>query len=71
MIVDAAMRGMDGAETIRRLLDEMPDLRVIGHSGDVSNEEGLLAAGAATFVAKGTPVEDLVRAVRGEVAANR
>lgn len=38
VIVDAAMPGIDGAETIKRLLSLRPDLHVVGYSGDPSNE---------------------------------
>jgi DNA-binding NarL/FixJ family response regulator len=50
VIVDAAVEGIDGAETTRGLLAAMPRVRVVGYSGDASNESALLAAGAAASV---------------------
>jgi CheY-like chemotaxis protein len=67
VIVDCAMPGIDGAETTRRVLAAAPQVRVVAHSGDGSNETRLLDAGAAAFVAKGGPVEHLVSAI-GRVA---
>jgi CheY-like chemotaxis protein len=67
-VVDQWMPGMTGAELIRILravpLPEVRAMPIVGLSGRGGSERELLAAGAATFVAKPFGELDLVAAVR-------
>lgn len=58
--------GIDGIEATRRVLATDPALRVIGLSmhADRDVADAMLAAGAAGYVTKGGPPEDLIEAIR-------
>jgi DNA-binding NarL/FixJ family response regulator len=58
--------GMDGIEATRRLLAAAPGSTVVGLSMHVDQDivDAMLAAGAAAYVTKGGPPEDLVGAIR-------
>jgi DNA-binding NarL/FixJ family response regulator len=63
VVMDSAMPGMGGVEATRRLVQALPHVYVIGHSG---HEEAttMRAAGAAAFVQKGAPSSALLEAIR-------
>lgn len=63
VVMDVVMPGMGGVEATRRLVQELPAVRVIGHS---ANDEGAAmgAAGAIAFVRKGEPPHLLLDAIR-------
>lgn len=67
VVMDISMPRLNGIEATRRILAEFPDIRVVGLS--MHDEEDLSAAmrqiGAAAYVAKGGPSEDLLVAIRG------
>lgn len=58
--------GMDGIETTRRVLATAPEIIVIGLSMHVDRDvaDAMLAAGAAAYLSKGGPPEDLIGAIR-------
>lgn len=62
VIIDCSMPEMDGIETTKRLLALTPDLKVIAHTGDITNEPGMRKAGAMEFVQKGDSL-DVMRSV--------
>jgi signal transduction histidine kinase/CheY-like chemotaxis protein len=66
VIMDVNMPVMDGIEATRILMEEMPQTKVIGLSMHVDGEaaKGMRKAGAAAFLTKGGPSEDLVEAIR-------
>ncbi|HEV7282397.1 MAG TPA: response regulator transcription factor [Pirellulaceae bacterium] len=63
VIMDAVMPGIGGVEATRRLLQDFPKIRVIGHSANESDSV-MLAAGAVGFVRKGSPTHQLLDAIR-------
>jgi PAS domain S-box-containing protein len=62
MLLDVSMPGTDGLEALPRILDVSPGTRVVLYSG--FEEQGLvekaLELGAAAFIEKSTPLEDVV-----------
>ena len=72
VVTDLAMPGLGGLELLRRVLARWPQARVLVFSMHDSDAlvQGALDAGAAGFVAKSSPPQLLVQAVR-EVAAGR
>ncbi len=70
LILDMVMPpGMDGAETYRQLLKVRPDQRAIVLSGFAESERVQLARtlGVGAYVRKPVTVQELARAVRGEL----
>ena len=70
VVLDLSMPEMDGLEALALILEQTPGMHVVVLSGlgEPSLESELLRRGAAAFVAKGTPLKDLVTSIR-EVAA--
>ena len=66
VIVDVRMPGMDGIETTRRLrqLPVKPPVLVLTTFDDDQNLSAALRHGAAGFVLKDAPADDLIRATR-------
>lgn len=66
IILDLSMPGMDGLETLKRLLTENPDLQVIVLTGYASVEKGVEAIklGAVEFLKKPTELQDLVEQIQ-------
>jgi DNA-binding NarL/FixJ family response regulator len=65
VLIDLTLPGMDGFETMRRLLADSPALKVIAVSG-LSNEEAeekARAAGATTFLYKGGLHDEIADAI--------
>ena len=73
VIMDLSMPIMDGIEATRRIATELPGIRVIALSmfDDPSDVVELHQAGAALFLSKSGPAEDLIAAVRGRTAPRR
>jgi DNA-binding NarL/FixJ family response regulator len=62
VLMDLSMPDIDGIEAMRRIHRRRPELPVViltAHA-DPGIEREALAAGAAGFLAKGTPLEDIV-----------
>jgi len=66
VVMDLRMRGVDGIEATRRLRDrsDAPPVLVLTTFDDDELLSGALRAGAAGFILKDSPAEDLIRAVR-------
>jgi len=65
--------GIDGIETTRRVLDIDPGIKVIGLSMHIDQDvaDSMLDAGAAAYLSKGGPPEDLIKAIRRHYVAPR
>jgi DNA-binding NarL/FixJ family response regulator len=63
--MDSRMAGMDGVQSTRRLLKEMPHIKIIGLSAcfETYTKQQMLAAGASIFMVKADVVEDLIPAI--------
>jgi DNA-binding NarL/FixJ family response regulator len=66
VIVDVRLPGIDGISAVKRIGEEAPDVRTVIFSayGDKRLLSDAIAAGARGYVMKGSPPEDLIRAVR-------
>jgi DNA-binding NarL/FixJ family response regulator len=66
VIVDVRLPGIDGISAVRHLSRALPDVKTIVFSayGDKRLLSDAIAAGADGYVLKGSPPEDLLRAVR-------
>ena len=65
-IVDVRLPGMDGVSTVRRIAEKAPQTGMVMFSayGDKRLLSDAIAAGARGYVMKGSPPEDLLRAIR-------
>jgi len=66
IVLDLAMPGMDGMETLKRLLEKRPDLQVILLTGHASLEKGVEAIkiGAMDFLAKPAEIQALMEKIK-------
>lgn len=66
VILDVRLPGMDGVSTVRRIAEHAPETGVVMLSayGDRRLLTDAIAAGARGYVMKGSPPEDLIRAIR-------
>ncbi|MFW5637047.1 MAG: PAS domain S-box protein [Thermodesulfobacteriota bacterium] len=66
ILMDVALGDMSGIEATRAILSRNPDVKIIGISihGDESTAAAMSRAGAAAYLTKGGPAEDLLKAVR-------
>ena len=66
VVMDVRMKGMDGVEATRRLRDlqDAPPVLLLTTFDDDESLSDALRAGAAGFVLKDAPAEDLIRATR-------
>jgi two-component system response regulator DevR len=66
LIVDVRLPGIDGISAVKRIGEAAPDVRTVIFSayGDKRLLSDAIAAGARGYVMKGSPPEDLLRAVR-------
>jgi DNA-binding NarL/FixJ family response regulator len=69
VIVDVRLPGIDGISTVKRIGEAAPDVKTVMFSayGDKRLLSDAIAAGAHGYVMKGSPPEDLLRAVRAVV----
>ena len=69
-IVDVRLGDMDGIAVIREIADRAPEVKTVVFSayGDRALLSDALAAGARGYVMKGSPPDDLLRAIRMVVA---
>lgn len=72
VVMDLRMRRMDGIEATRRLraTEDAPPVLVLTTFDDDELLSGALRAGAAGFLLKDSPAEDLVRAVHAVAGGN-
>lgn len=66
MLLDVNMPGVGGVETTRRLLQSLPNCRVIAVSSltEEPYPSMILKAGAKGYLTKGTAVEEMVKAIK-------
>src|SRR5688572_3824560 len=66
VIVDVRLPGIDGISAIKRVAEACPEVKTVMFSayGDRRLLSDAIAAGARGYVLKGSPPEDLLRAVR-------
>jgi DNA-binding NtrC family response regulator len=66
IVLDLAMPGMDGMETLRRLREENPDRQIILLSGQGTVQTAVEATklGAMNFLEKPTDIKDLIELIR-------
>nr|MBA3371488.1 response regulator transcription factor [Thermoleophilaceae bacterium] len=66
LVVDLRLPGMDGISLVRRLAEQTPRMKTVVYSA--YGDRGLLCdaigAGVRGYVMKGSPPEDLIRAIR-------
>ena len=72
VVLDLAMPGMDGIETLKRLLGENPDLQVILLTGRATVRAGVnaMSAGAMEFLEKPVDIDLLMTKIQ-EAQVNR
>ncbi len=72
MVTDVRLPGMDGIEAIGRLAEVAPAVTAVVYSadGDRNLLSDAIGAGARGYVLKGSPVSDLLRAVRSVAAGD-
>jgi DNA-binding NarL/FixJ family response regulator len=70
VIMDIRLPGMDGISALKRIQENCPSVRTVIFSayGDRRLLSDAIAAGARGYVMKGSPPEDLLRAIRSVVA---
>jgi DNA-binding NarL/FixJ family response regulator len=66
VIVDVRLPGIDGISAVKRIAERAPNVKTVVFSayGDKRLLSDAIAAGARGYVMKGSPPEDLVRAIR-------
>ena len=66
VIVDVRLPGMDGISAVKRIAERAPGVNTVIFSayGDKRLLSDAIAAGARGYVMKGSPPEDLIRAIR-------
>jgi DNA-binding NarL/FixJ family response regulator len=66
VIMDVRLPGIDGISTVKRIQEAVPSVQTVIFSayGDKRLLSDALAAGARGYVMKGSPPEDLLRAIR-------
>ncbi|MES2878055.1 MAG: response regulator transcription factor [Pseudomonadota bacterium] len=64
--MDVNLQGLNGIETTRQLLALYPDIKVVGLSAhvDPGRVAEMLSAGARGYVAKGSPGDEVLAAIR-------
>jgi DNA-binding NarL/FixJ family response regulator len=66
ILMDVRMPGIDGVEATRRIKSDLPSANIVGFSimDDSALARKMLDAGAAGYVIKPSPVDDLLKAIR-------
>ena len=72
IVIDVRLPGIDGIEAIARMADVAPAVTAIVYSADGDRKllSDAISAGARGYVLKGSPVPDLLRAVRSVAAGD-
>ncbi len=73
ILMDIKMPGIGGVEACRRVLQRYPEARIIALSvyNDGPIPQQLLKLGALGFISKGSPVEEMVNAIRVVMSGKR
>lgn len=74
VLLDLQMTGMDGWQTLLKMREIAPDIRVViltGSTPDRSMEEKARTGGALGFITKPIPLNDLVPKIQGFLASGR
>jgi DNA-binding NarL/FixJ family response regulator len=73
ILMDVKMPVMDGAEATRRILTEMPGMKILVLSIYADDEymAGMIGSGALGYILKGCESEDLCAAIRRTVGSQR
>jgi len=66
VVMDVRLPGIDGISAVKRIADAAPEVKTVMFSayGDKRLLSDAIAAGARGYVMKGSPPEDLLRAIR-------
>ena len=66
VLLDVNMPGIGGVETTRRLIQSVPQIKVLAVSGlaEEPYPSMLLKAGAKGYITKGAPLDEMVRAIK-------
>jgi DNA-binding NarL/FixJ family response regulator len=66
ILMDVNMPVMDGVESTRRILAEMPDMKILALSmcADTGCNSGMMGAGARGYILKGGDFKELTAAIR-------
>jgi DNA-binding NarL/FixJ family response regulator len=66
VVVDVRLPGIDGISAVKRIAQSAPDVRTVVFSayGDKRLLSDAISAGARGYVMKGSPPDDLLRAIR-------
>src|ERR687886_1170466 len=66
VIMDVRLPGIDGISAVKRIAEAVPEVKTVMFSayGDKRLLSDAIAAGARGYVMKGSPPEDLLRAIR-------
>lgn len=72
VVMDLAMPGMDGFEAATRIKSRSPRCRLVALTiqSDEATRNKALAAGFDAFIVKGTPLPELLRAIRPPATAS-
>ncbi|KFF47717.1 response regulator [Gammaproteobacteria bacterium MFB021] len=72
-LMDIRMPGMGGLEAILKLLREQPQVSIVVLTGQVeeTTAQRLIDVGVAGFISKGTPLDQMIEAVRRVAAGER
>jgi DNA-binding NarL/FixJ family response regulator len=73
ILMDVKMPVMDGVEATRRILAEMPDMKILALTmcSEVECKSGIMRAGARGYILKGGDFEELTAAIRKETMKTR
>lgn len=73
VLMDVNMPGIGGLEACRRILQQNPTVKIIAVSvhNDGPIPQQLLKLGVLGFISKGSPVEEMIKAIRKVIAGER
>ncbi|NOU14719.1 MAG: response regulator, partial [Methylococcaceae bacterium] len=73
VLMDVNMPGIGGQEACRRILQQNPTVKIIAVSvhNDGPIPQQLLRLGVLGFISKGSPVDEMIKAIRKVIAGER